>query len=171
MHFAFGVVLLASTAFAQADSPVQGVRDFYTQYQKLHFSGLPNKAQMQMLAPHMSAALQAAITRAQVEQERCNKAHPDEKGPWVEGDMFSSTFEGFTTFRVEDAKPSKAARQTLKVDFEYVENGQKHPWSDQVTAIRQGPRWVIDDVRYGGKQAFGNGFGGSLRNSLKGKGC
>ena len=85
--------------------------------------------------------------------------------------MFSSNFEGFTAVVVEDPKPGKAPRQNVKVNFEYVENGQKHPWSDDVVTIRKSTRWVIDDIVYGGKQPFGNGFGRSLRESLKGKGC
>jgi hypothetical protein len=171
-RFLVVLAVLGGNAAAQtSDSPAQVVRSFYAEYQKLHFSGLPDKAAAQKLSAYWSPALQTAFTRAQEEQARCLKAHPDEKGPWVEGDMFSSTFEGFSTVNVEDPKPDKSLRQSIKVNFEYIENGQKHPWSDQVITIRQGNRWMIDDIRYGGKQAFGNGFGGSLRDSLKGKGC
>ena len=120
---------------------------------------------------YWSPALLAAITRAEGIQARCIESHPEDKGPWIEGDMFTSNFEGFTSLRVEEPKLRNAARQNLPVAFEYVENGQKFPWTDQVEVIRQGNRWVIDNVLYRRKSGFGNGLGSSLRQSLKGKGC
>jgi hypothetical protein len=160
-----------SLAAQTAPSPSQTARDFYIAYQKLHFSGLPAPAQANKLKPYLSDALYADLTRARTEQVRCNKAHPDEKGPWAEGDMFSSNFEGFTTVRVENPKPSNAPREQLKVSFDYLDSGQKFSWTDQVSLIKQSGRWVVDDIFYRRQQGFTSGFGESLRGSLKGKGC
>ena len=161
------LVLLSLPLVAQ-DPGAQAVRTFYAEYQKLRLTGLPDRAAAQKLESHWSSELQAAIAAAQVEQARCIKANPGDKGPWVEGDMFSSNFEGFTSVKVAEPKPGTGSRQRLTVNFEHVENGKRFPWTDQVDVIKQGPRWVIDDVVYRRQQGFTSGFGASLKQSLKG---
>jgi hypothetical protein len=98
---------------------------------------------------------------AQTTQARCEKTHPGDKPPWVEGDMFSSSFEGFTKFQVAGALALTKARKTIfKVNFEYVEKGQKPvTWTDEVALVQEKGRWVIDDVFLPDAAAFGNGFG------------
>src|SRR5437868_500903 len=97
-----GAVLLAHPAASQSakGSPAETVKRFYNAYHGLKFSGLPNAKQLSKLAPYLSASLQTTIRTAQKEQDRCEKAAPDEKPPWIEGDMLSSNFEGFTRFQV-----------------------------------------------------------------------
>jgi hypothetical protein len=169
--FAFGI----SAALAQA-SPEEAARQFYASYQKLHFSGLPNARQLQALSEHLSSGLQAAMRKAQGQQAKCIKANPGDKGPWVEGDMFTSNFEGFTKL----AAPSKGAplvpkgqQAQVRLTFEYVENGQRVTWTDEVVLVLERGRWVIDDVHYRNNdgKGFGNGFGNGLRASLATQGC
>ena len=158
---AASIALLAAEVPTAA--PEQAVQDFLTSYQSIRVSGLPGAAASRKLGAFLSAGLQAAMTKARAEQARCVKAHPDDKGPWIEGDMFSSNFEGFSTFRVG---PADGARITVKFEYEGIPS-----WTDQVELVKQGNRWLIDDVLYGRKQGFSNGFGGSLRAALRGKGC
>ncbi len=61
------------------------------------------------------------------------KAKPDEKGPWVEGDLFTSNFEGST--RVEEI-PGGGDR--VAVQFDYTENGQTFVRQDDVWRKREG---------------------------------
>ncbi len=172
MNF-FQVMLLAAqiSNSGQSREAVKAVGAFYSEYQELHISGLPDKQAIRKLSPYLSAELIASITRARQRQAQCISAHPGDKGPWVEGDMFSSNFEGFAKFRVGDPKPGNGQRQLMTLNFEYVDGGKSHTWADQVVVVRQGNRWVLDDILYGRKAGFGNGFGGSLRQSMKGKGC
>jgi hypothetical protein len=160
------LLLLPGLTVMAADSPSQAASAFYTAYQKIHIYGLPSARELNSLAVHLSGPLQQALRRAQTEQARCIKAHPDEKGPWVDGDLFSSNFEGFSRFQI-----AESARSPFTVEFEYVERGQKFTWKDQVVMVQENGRWVVDDVRYGGRQAFSNGFGASLRRALSGSGC
>jgi hypothetical protein len=165
-------LLTGVSCLAQAPAPAAAaaaVESFYKAYQTARISGLPDDAKRNVLTPHLTPELNNALRRARTEQERCRKRHPDEKPPWVEGDLFSSNFEGFTSVRVLPGADDK--RQTLTLQFEYVENGQKVQWKDQVIVENRTGRWLIDDVRYGGVGSFGNGFGKSLRQSLSGKGC
>ena len=159
VHFLLAILLSAPlTLLAQnGNAPAETVRAFYSEYQKLHISGLPDSAALEKLTSYLSPQLVAALTRAQQRQSNCIAAHPGDKGPWVEGDMFSSNFEGFTNLRVDDPKPGKGLRQLLQLNFEYIESGKSIPWVDQVMTIKKGNRWLIDNVIYGRKPGFGNG--------------
>ena len=129
------------------------VRNFYMAYSGLKISGLPRGA-------------------ARKAQARCEKANPGDKPPWVEGDMFSGNFEGFTRFNVPDTGTARGERTGFLVEFEYAAGrGQKVTWKDELVLIEEHGRWVIDDVLYRRDAPFGNGFGSSLRQSLAGSGC
>ncbi len=176
-HFACLGFTLCAAALAQTQpSPEEAAREFYASYQKLHFSGLPDASQLQVLSGQLSSGLQTAMRKAQGQQARCIKANPGDKGPWVEGDMFTSNFEGFTTL----AAPSKGAtvvpkgqQAQVRLTFEYVEGGQRVTWTDEVVLVLERGRWVIDDVHYRNNsgKGFGNGFGPGLRASLATQGC
>ena len=149
---------LILTASAMAADPAAAVREFYTFYGTQRVSGLPDTAQMSRLAPYLSGAMTGAIRKASAEQTRCMKAHSSEKPPWIEGDLFTSTFEGFTRIVSVAMKPGVPG-QVVIAEFEYTENRQTVKWKDEVTVISASGRWVIDDIRSarGGK---------SLRESL-----
>src|SRR5215813_10006441 len=115
------LVTLLSTALllqsqASKSSAADTVKRFYNTYRAQKFSGLPDAAQLAKLAPYLSASLQTLIRAAQKEQDRCEKAAPDEKPPWVEGDMFTSNFEGFTWFQIQNGPDTIVA-------FEYMDHG------------------------------------------------
>jgi hypothetical protein len=162
---ALSLTLLAKPAVAQG-TPVTAVRDFYAVYSKNPFSGLPTGADWRRVARHMSTPLAKMIRAAQREQARCQKAHPDEKPPWIEGDMFTSNFEGLTRFKVSDSLAVSGPNPAVNVDFDYVDRGQTFSWRDQVLLVKENGRWVIDDVRYRKGEGFGNGFGEGLRHAL-----
>ncbi|MBM3764933.1 MAG: DUF3828 domain-containing protein [Acidobacteria bacterium] len=155
------IVLFAITVAA-----AEPARDFYTAYKNLKFEGLPNKAQLDKLAPHMSTGMRNAIKSAQALQAKCMNKFPTDKPMWIEGDLFTSNFEGFTSFKVGESDNTKAI-----VEFEYVEKGQKVVWKDKLLFVREKGKLVIDDVRFGRTEGFTSGYGESLRKSLGGTGC
>jgi Protein of unknown function (DUF3828) len=146
--------LLSASLLAQ---PADTAAQFYTAYRSTAMSGLPDAAAMQKLAPMLSTKLKSALRAAQAQQTRCMKTHPGDKPPFVEGDLFSSNFEGFTAFRVEAGGAF--------IHFEYAEGKHKVSWKDEVKLVQEGGRWVIDDVLYG------RAVGRSLRKSLAERGC
>lgn len=173
MRFVFVAVLaMFSSAHAGTASAGKAAESFYDAYRKAPFTGLPDRKQMAAFAPYFSRSLQQLMKKAQGRQARCIQANPEEKGPWVEGNLFSSNFEGFTTFSVGRVQAGgSATRQVIEIRFEYVESNQKHAWNDRAVLVKQDGGWVIDDVQYGSGQAFGNGFGKGLKKSLSSPGC
>lgn len=173
MHLLIANLLLLSVDPTPTSAVVP---QFYAAYQRLHFSGLPNSKQLQALAPYLSPGLQGLLKKAQGEQAKCIRKNPDDKGPWVEGDLFSSNFEGVTRIVLvsSDSKAnSDVLRQQVRVSFEYIENGQKVAWNDELVLTRPSAAaaWLVDDVLYRGGQQFSSGFGSSLRRSLSEPGC
>lgn len=146
-------------------TPAEAVKAFYAGYAAKSFSGLPHEAELAAVSPRMSAGLLKLLRAAAIIQARCIKAHPDDKGPWVEGDMFTSNFEGFTTFEPDSVQVT-GLKAVVLVRFSYTESGKTFKWGDRAVVVKEAGRWVLDDVRYRPAKGFTSGFGSSLRRSL-----
>jgi len=129
-------------------------------------TGIPDARQLARLAPFLTPELRGLMAAAKKEQERCARAFPGEKPPWLEGDIFSSSFEGFTAFRVGASKGRGKAR-VVTVRFRYVEGKSRVEWIDDVVLRNEAGRWRVDDLLYRANFAFTSGFGPTLKASLK----
>ena len=118
-----------------------------------------------MLFRSITADLRRLLAAAKREQGRCAKAFPGDKPPWIEGDLFSSSFEGFTSFR---AGPSRGRDRDRAVTMRllYVSGKDRVQWSDELVLRNEAGRWRVDDIYYRGNFAFTSGFGTNLRDSL-----
>ena len=147
------------------DSPVGVTSNFYEKVLVgTDAGGAPDAAQLEAWRPHLSRALVDALARAAAARDAAATAAPDEKPPYVEGSLFSSLFEGYTS-----AQPITVAtegeRATVPVCFRYEGgDGQVSEWADSVKLVREDGAWRIDDVVYGGQWDFANT--GTLRESL-----
>ena len=95
----FGV---ASGAGAQQPSPRAAAERFYAAYMQLHVSGLPDAEQSKVLMPLFTPSVRRLFQAAALEQDRAMREQPDEKPPWVEGDLMSSLWEGAQDYAVGD---------------------------------------------------------------------
>lgn len=165
-----GAVLLAGQAAYAVDEVQEAAVNFYRTYLRLRtfggLSGIPNERQLARLAQLITPELHGLFTEALREQRRCAAQFPDDKPPWIEGDIFSSSFEGYTSFHVANSKPRAQGRQ-VAVRFTYVDGRDKVRWSDTLLLSNLEGRWLVDDVRYRATFAFTSGFGTNLQASLK----
>ena len=143
--------------------PADAARIFYSELRRFEVTGLPTGESWPVLAPMMSDELVAALERARAEQDDFIKKFPDEKPPWIEGDLFSSLFEGPKTFTVQAAKVT-GDRAEVPVQCVRTEGGDTAKWSDTLVLIKGEKGWVIDDVRYDGEWDFANT--GTLKEAL-----
>jgi hypothetical protein len=161
---------LASGQFAAASprpsaSPAVFAARFYRTYLKLKMNGLPDERQYKVLAPLLSSELQQLFVAAQAEQVRAFKEHPDEKPPWIDGDLFTSLHEGAQSFRI--------GRPTLRGDYADVPvrlsyrglRGRIVRWEDTLVLIRTVEGWRVWDIKLNGDWQFKNGA--SLRAVLR----
>jgi hypothetical protein len=147
--------LLASTAMAQSrpttqrvpNSPGTAVIKFYTALIKQKVTGLPTAKQRPSIWPLLTEDLKALLDAAQREQDAFIKANPDEKPPFIEGDLFSSLFEGVQTFEL--GQTSLVDRHAhVPVTFTFTSGGKTTRWTDEVILAKSGGAWKIWDVRY-----------------------
>lgn len=143
--------------------PGEAARSFYGELRRLRVTGLPTGASWSALAPRMTEELAAAFQRARAEQADFIKKHPDEKPPWIEGDLFSSLFEGPLAFEIGEAAV-KGDRAEVPVVCTHAEGGKSTKWTDRIMLRKSIKGWFIDDVRYGGTWDFANT--GTLRAAL-----
>lgn len=139
-------------------SPGERVNAFLLSYYGMRTRGLPQPAQVDQLSVHLTETLQGRLKRAWAGQQAYAKRFPGDKPPLVDGDLFSSLFEGPTSFAIGEAEMENT-RVTVLVNFTYTDPSNPASvtkWTDRYVVVR-GPRvggWLIEDVEYLGTWDF-----------------
>ncbi len=95
------LVFIPTTTCAQQENPKVFANRFYQTYLELNVRGLPDEKELKLLSPYLSEDLRQLFEKAQFQQKRFIQENPvDMKPPWVDGDMFTSLFEGARSFKV-----------------------------------------------------------------------
>lgn len=158
------LVLIPTTVCAQQQKPEVFARRFYQKYLELNVRALPDEKELKLLSPYLSEDLHKLFEKAQLEQKRFIKENPvDMKPPWIEGDMFTSLFEGAQSFKVGKVK-TRGAYTEVNVKLEYKENGEKSQWSDTLVLVKTKGGWRVWDILLNGNWQFKSGS--SLRQIL-----
>ncbi|MDE1938101.1 MAG: DUF3828 domain-containing protein [Alphaproteobacteria bacterium] len=152
-------LIASATSIANAgelSAPAQAANGFYAAYSTFHPSdGIPSEAHLAELAPYISPALHQLLVDGSAAELKFNKANKDSP-PLVEGDLFSSMFEGTTSYKVGACK-SDAKKASCPVDLVYDD---KHDpaarWTDTVYLVMTPGGWRVDDIGYGGNWDFAN---------------
>src|SRR3954451_22682620 len=110
--------LVKTSAAQRSISPSNAVDKFYTQLLYLQIRGLPNDNQMKAISPFLAPRLRLLISKDGREQADFIKRHPDEKPPWIEGNLFGSLWEGINGFRPASAHiVNTTARVRVKCSY------------------------------------------------------
>jgi hypothetical protein len=163
--FAFAAVL-GGPALADDAAALHGAAEgFYRVYQTFHPSdGIPIGGDLAKYEPFISPALDALLKQAGDAQARFAKDNKDSP-PLVEGDLFSSLFEGASSVAV-GACDDDGRRGRCEVALTHTEPGKKpFAWTDTVLLVNTPAGWRVDDIDFGGNWDFGNK--GSLSETLK----
>lgn len=171
--------LLASCTSSAPPGPVAGaitvVEEFYRTRKPFQNHGAPTATELASMRHWLSAELITLLARADSLRSAEMAAAPNEKPAFVEGDLFSSLFEGPTGFEVKagevtgaggatDATGAEGASYRVPVHFTFKDNNTAQRWVDTVLVVTEGGRLVVSDVCYGGTWDFANK--GSLVTSL-----
>jgi len=157
-------VLIASPAFAAAARkapappplPERTATGFYAAYVRLHPSGVPGPRIKRGLERFLSQRLNQLLTEADQAEMRYAIATKNEVPPLVEGDLFTSLFEGATSSTLRQCMVmEEMARCTVSLT-NTLDGQQDTNWTDTLLMVREGRTWKIDDVSYGGTWPFAN---------------
>ncbi len=150
---------VAAGATASTVKPLaagERVEAFLAAYKALVFRGLPNADQAAVLAEHFSPALNGLMHDALAGQQAYKARYPSDKPPMIDGDVFSSLFEGASSGTV-DAVDVAADTAIVRVKYVYSdpETGKAiETWPDRFLLVREGSNWLIDDIEYLGGWDF-----------------
>lgn len=154
----------AALSIAPAALPPEGeamrsattlVTDFYEMRQRLGRTGLPDESEMKAYRAFLCPPLASAMDAARVRQRAYMQAHPDDKPPLIEGDLFSSLFEGVDVVTPAGTEVS-AEGGRVAVSMRFGEGDSAVRWKDIVLLAREQDSWCIADVEYHGDWPFAN---------------
>lgn len=157
-------VIVAACAPSSGPRPSEAVEGLYAVLIDSAVTGAPSTTQLAAMAPFLSAELRGLLAEAAALRDTEAAAHPDEKPPFAEGDLFSSLFEGPTGLAIL-ASPDGAAGRRLVVQFTDGRVAPAVTWTDTVVVTEEDGRLVVADVAYGGTWDFASR--GSLLASLR----
>jgi len=154
-------LFFASAACAgDAPSMENAVKGFYAAYSTFHPSdGIPDAAGRARYMPYISDRLERLLAEGAAAEDNFNKANKDSP-PLLEGDIFTSNFEGATSFAPGMCKASgRTGRCTVNLVYDDVRDNPKDKpvhWSDTVDLVETANGWRVDDIEYGASWAFAN---------------
>ena len=128
---------------------------FYNTYLKLHPPGIPDKKQHEQFAPVLSTALNGLLSDAAAAEESYAKATKGESPPLVEGDLFTSLFEGAESYTIGACTQERDAGSCL-IDLTYTDQRDKSKvvWQDRLYLVRDSNKWLVDDIEFLGTWEF-----------------
>lgn len=129
--------------------------DFYEMRLRLGKHGLPDAGEMKAYRAFLCPALATAMDAARARQQAYAAAHPEDKPPLVDEDLFSSLFEGPDVVTAAGTVvEGDGARVTLAMRA--GEGDQAPRWKDDLLLSREEGIWCIADVEYRGDWPFAN---------------
>jgi hypothetical protein len=138
------------------DDPGSIVAGFYGAYATFHPSdGIPDAQGRTRYEPFISPSLDKLLIDGNAAEEKFAAKNKDSP-PLIEGDLFTSNFEGATSYKVGPCKTdAKAAQCTVALTYS---DGKDKPvqWSDTVYLVATPSGWRVDDIGYGANWAFAN---------------
>jgi len=144
-----------------ADDPAAAVNAFYAVYKDHHAQGgIPDATGRLRYTPVLSPRLNKQLTDAAAAQARLTAKVKNAVPPMLEGDIFSSLFEGATSWKVGACQgDAKAARCTVALSYVPAQSAKPPKpanWNDTVIVTSTPQGWKVDDVVYDAGFPFGN---------------
>lgn len=147
-------------AAARADDMAKVVEGFYGAYAGFHPSdGIPDAKGRAKYQPFISPALDKLLAegaKAEADFAKANKDSP----PLIEGDLFTSNFEGATLYKVGPCGgDARKGRCPVVLTYDpHSTNPKDKPvtWTDTVSLTATPAGWKVDDIAFGATWEFGN---------------
>jgi hypothetical protein len=142
------------------------VTGFYNTYIKLKTRGIPSAKELAQYKPYITPELTGLLKSAEDVEVKYNQDTKGEVPPLVEGDIFTSLFEGADSFKVLSCD-EKGESATCLLEFKNTNPGDSKTftWKDGVMLAKGKSGWLVSDVEYKGDWDFA--VKGKLSDMLK----
>lgn len=109
---------------------------------KVHYGAVDRK----LISPDLDSLINKAIAREKDDAEKVAKSdYPSDKPLMIEGDIFTSLYEGQDTFQIDTIK---VKGDSAFVVVQFANTGYKESWKDEVVLIKK-ETWRVDNVYFG----------------------
>jgi hypothetical protein len=176
------LTILAAAAAVSAAPPAGGWRapdqttpqaaasSFYSVYLGSTAGAFPDRRSRSRLRRLLSPGLNVMLERADHAMTLQARRSRGQEAPPIEGDVFTSLFEGAGRFQVERCRARRTEAACIVALGNDVAGGRPARWRDQLVLTRAPAGWVVDDVVYGGRWPFANRgrLSQTLRSAING---
>jgi hypothetical protein len=137
---------------------------FYNAYITVRPSGVPSEKEQLTFKPYLSASLKKLLKEAATAERRYRTTTQGEVPPLIEGDLFTSLFEGASAFTVLSCDSRTGS---CLIEFSYLDPESKSStiWQDKVYLVKDARCWLVDDIEFLGSWQFMHK--GRLKDLLK----
>jgi hypothetical protein len=149
-------------------TPEAAVVAFYTSRIASGTQGTPSVDELEQLAPYISQELRELLEEALLKHNKIASRTVQQRRTFSEGDLFSSLFDGPTSFTAAAIEKRAGDEHVVSVK---LTSGKQLPalsWTDKVTVIRENGHYVVADIEYTNHWAFGSNtqLVSSLRSAM-----
>jgi hypothetical protein len=146
-----------ATVAAAMGAPEAVVQSFYQTYQQYASSGqygLPGSEWVASVESAITPELRDLLLRADAAESRYDEAAARlEVPPLIEGDPFSSLFEGFSAFAVEPCE-GDGQQRICPVRLTYTDSSGTTEWHDAARVVQTAEGWRLADIEFRGDWDF-----------------
>jgi len=153
---------------AERDAAVAAAK-FYDIRLSERSGGVPEGDFRTQLRPVISPMLDSLLAQAAEAERRHTERTNNTEPPYLQGDIFSSLFEGATGYEIGKCEADgEALTATVVCDVRLVHDAEDEPvqWTDRAVLVSGNGRWMVEDIRYGGDWDFAPK--GTLQRMLRG---
>lgn len=148
VSFIFCFIACSKTASPSTEKKqiTEKVNQLYNQYGKTNEDLYNKPFSEDLFSPDLKKVLENAVNASKKDIEKIKSSdHPDEKPLIFEGAMFSSLYEGYTTYKIQSVDIHNNSANVF-VQFEYNDASPKITWTDKIHLIDSGNGWRIDNI-------------------------
>lgn len=146
------------TSVATQATPQGAVEAFYEWRIRSQMTGAPDDGQLAQMAPYITEELRLLLANARPKVDDAKKSKPGARGrgkrAFSEGDLFSSIFDGPTTFITNEVETHGDAH-VVPVRLTSARQLPAVNWVDKVKVVSEGGHYLVADIEYGSHWEFG----------------
>jgi hypothetical protein len=137
-------------------TPESAIESFYAARIASGARGTPSVDELERLAPLISVELHDLLQEALLKHHKIASRSKQTRRSFVEGDLFSSLFDGPTSLVVGDSEALAGDEFFVTVKLTSAKQLPALTWTDKVRVVRERGRYVVADIEYGNHWAFGS---------------